>query len=103
MPRTRPLTAVDPNALLNWARWTLHARTDRELAKLLEVSAPQISKIRAGIHPVTAQLLVSLLEATYVKLRELPEQVKQMPEDWAARVKAGTKKRMPQNKNPTAL
>ncbi len=103
MPRrTLPiLTPVDSNALLNWARWVLRARTERELARRLDVSAPQISKLRTGYRRIEAQLLVNLLDATDVKLRELPEKVRQMPKDWKERVKAGTKKR--ENKNPTAL
>ena len=76
MPRTRPLTPVDPNALLNWARWVLGARTDRELAKWLGVTAPQLSKIRHG-HPLKPLVLVNLLDATDVKLRDLPAQVSQ--------------------------
>lgn len=84
MPRHLPpiLTPVDPNALLNWARWVLRARTDRELAQPLEVSTPQISRVRHGTLPISATLLVNLLDATNVKLRELPRRVATTPPDW---------------------
>lgn len=104
MPRPPPpiLTPVDSNALLNWARWVLRARTDHELATILGVTAPQISKIRHG-RPLKALLLANLLDATNVKLRELEKKVRLTPEDWRERVKAGAKKQVPDSKTPRDL
>ncbi len=104
MPSTTPppLTPVDPNALLDWARRVLRARSDRELATILGVTAPQISKIRHG-KPLKALILANLLAATDVKLWDLEKKVRQTPEDWRERVQAGTKKQGLENKNPTAL
>lgn len=75
----KPLSLLDPNAVLNWARWRLKVESDRELALRLDVSPPVISKTRHGRVPLGPVLIVNLLEATDVRLRDLPRLVTETP------------------------
>ena len=62
-----------PNHLLNVVIDKLQLKNDAELARALKASPPLISKIRHRKQPVGSALLVRMLEATDLSIRQLYE------------------------------
>lgn len=77
----RPLD-IPPADLLDWTRWRLRLSSDRALAALLEIPPPSLSKVRHGGLPIGPSLLVRVLDATDVRLRELPALMEQTAIFW---------------------
>lgn len=75
----------DDVALLNWARWRLRLKSDRELANVLGMPPPVISKIRHGHRQIGAVVLAEILEVTDARLQELPDLIAQTPQEWRVR------------------
>lgn len=63
---------LPPADVLDWARWSLHLKSDAALAGLLAVAPPTLSKIRHGALPLGPGLMVRVLEATGARLQDLP-------------------------------
>ncbi len=80
MANHSPVRAAD---LLDWARWRLGLHTDRALAYVLAMPQPSLSKIRHGLLPVGPNLLVRLLDATDVRLQDLPALIESTATHWS--------------------
>lgn len=74
-----------PDHLLDWARWRLHLRSDHALAVHLGMPAPTLSKIRHGQLPLGPAVIVRLLDATDVHLRDLPRLLDESAQQWGRR------------------
>lgn len=61
----------DPEMLLDTIMRLLGARNDRQLATMLDVTPPQICKIRKRRLSVTPALLISMHEETDLTMRQL--------------------------------
>lgn len=64
-------TQYDPAGLLDAARQRLLLNSDAQLARLLDVQAPLISKIRHGHLPVGAAFLIRLHEASGLSIGDM--------------------------------
>jgi len=58
--------------VLDWAKLRLSIFSDRELARVLETTAPVVSKIRRQHLSLGPRILLKILELTDVRLSELP-------------------------------
>jgi hypothetical protein len=58
--------------VLDWAKFRLSIFSDRELARVLETTAPVVSKIRRQHLSLGPRILLKILELTDVRLSELP-------------------------------
>jgi plasmid maintenance system antidote protein VapI len=67
------VTHVD-NQLLDFLRRELDLNTDRELAQLLELGFPTISKIRHGFN-VTDMVILRIHERTDIPVRVIRDQL----------------------------
>lgn len=76
---------IPPADLLDWTRWMLRLPSDRALAAVLDVAPPTLSKVRHGSQPIGPSLMLRLLEATGVRLRDLPALLDQTAVFWRRR------------------
>lgn len=60
-----------PNRLLNVVAERLNVKHDRALSLALDYSHPQLSRIRHRKNPVSALLLVQILDRTDLTMKEL--------------------------------
>jgi transcriptional regulator with XRE-family HTH domain len=58
--------------VLDWVKFRLSIFSDKELARVLETSAPMVSKIRRQHVSLGPRTLLKILELTGVRLSELP-------------------------------
>ena len=65
------INAYSPDRLLNTVREALRLKNDAALARMLEVPAPLISKIRSRRLPVGAGILIRMHEATGLEILDL--------------------------------
>jgi len=70
-----PSLRFDGVDLLNWARSQFCVRRDKDLAELLGIHQARLSKIRHGRCPILPAVLVELLDASNLSLREMEEAV----------------------------
>ncbi len=66
------LPHVEANLILNWIRWGLQLRNDRELSEALGVKPPVISKLRRKKIPMGPSLWVRIMDLTDTRLRDIP-------------------------------
>jgi plasmid maintenance system antidote protein VapI len=66
-------THVD-NQLIDFLRRELDMHTDREIAELLQLGVPTISKIRHGA-PVSDTVILRIHECTDIPVRVIREQI----------------------------
>lgn len=66
------LPHVEANLILNWLRWWLQLRNDRELSEALGVKPPVISKLRRKKIPLGPSIWVRILDLTDTRLRDVP-------------------------------
>ncbi len=71
-----------PADVLDWARWSLHLKSDSALADLLAVAPPTLSRIRHGTLPLGPALMVRLLETTGARLQDLPTLIDATGPQW---------------------
>ncbi len=60
-----------PDAFCDWLREILNAKTDREVCDLLEITPPQLSKIRHRVNPIGSIVLVAVHELTGLSTKEI--------------------------------
>ena len=61
----------NPSNLLNFLQKLLSCKNDAQLARLLEISAPAICKIRRRNFPIAASLLIRMHEVTNMSITDL--------------------------------
>lgn len=66
---SKPL--YSPNHLIDTLSANLHIKSDAALCRLLEVSAPVISRIRTGSLPVSGSILLRMHEVSGLSLKDL--------------------------------
>jgi plasmid maintenance system antidote protein VapI len=62
--------------ILDWVKWRLKIFSDKELAKVLQISAPTISKIRSHQTQIEAEILIKILDLTGIHARDLSTLIK---------------------------
>jgi len=70
-PDHAPRAAYDPNVLIDTLSANLNLKNDAALCRILEVSAPVISRIRSGTLPVSGSILLRMHEVSGLSIRDL--------------------------------
>jgi hypothetical protein len=73
MKRIKQALPYRPSRLLDAICKLRALKTDAQLARLLEIGSPQICKVRNGIQPLSARLLLRIHEVTGLEIRQLKE------------------------------
>jgi transcriptional regulator with XRE-family HTH domain len=61
----------DPSRLIQELKQVLSAKNDSELARILDITHPLLSKIRNGKQPVTGAVLLRIHEVSGLSIRQL--------------------------------
>ncbi len=63
--------SYDPVRFIDWLRIKLNAKNDAALAAMLDIRAPQMSKIRHKINPIGPIVLIAVHELTGIPTLEI--------------------------------
>ncbi len=60
-----------PNALLDHVIETMHLKNDAALCRALEIMPPVASKIRKGVYPIGASIIIAIHELTGMEIKDI--------------------------------